>query len=110
MRLGWGRRVSKGCERGWRSVRRMAARPAPAGRRSPPIRSSSGPSTRARPALIAWSREDQVFPPSDAEALAAAFPHATLEWIDDAYAFSPEDQPARVAELIGAFARQPAGV
>jgi pimeloyl-ACP methyl ester carboxylesterase len=56
-----------------------------------------------RPALIAWSREDAIFPPRDAEALAATIPGARLEWIDDSYAFSPEDQPARLAALIEEF-------
>lgn len=57
-----------------------------------------------RPVLVAWSREDRVFPARDGEALAACFPDATLRWIDDSYALSPEDQPERLAELIAAFA------
>jgi pimeloyl-ACP methyl ester carboxylesterase len=61
-----------------------------------------------RPALIAWSREDAFFPARDGEALAAALPDARLEWIEDSYTFSAEDQPERLAELISAFARQPA--
>lgn len=61
-----------------------------------------------RPALIAWSREDAFLPPADAEALAAALPGARLEWIDDAYTFSPEDQPERLAELVAEFVREPA--
>ncbi|MGI8460413.1 MAG: alpha/beta fold hydrolase [Solirubrobacterales bacterium] len=62
------------------------------------------------PALIAWSREDRVFPPKDAERLAAILPDARLEWIDDSYTFSPEDQPERLATLIGEFAAAPAAV
>jgi pimeloyl-ACP methyl ester carboxylesterase len=62
-----------------------------------------------RPALIAWSREDRLFPREHAERLAARLPDARLEWIDDSYTFSPEDQPERLAELIEAFAREPAG-
>jgi pimeloyl-ACP methyl ester carboxylesterase len=58
------------------------------------------------PALVAWSREDRLFPTSDAEALAEAIPNAQLEWIDDAYTFAPEDQPERVAALVGDFARR----
>jgi pimeloyl-ACP methyl ester carboxylesterase len=58
-----------------------------------------------RPVLVAWSREDRVFPPRDGEALAALFPNAALRWIEDAYAISPEDRPDRLAELIEAFAR-----
>jgi pimeloyl-ACP methyl ester carboxylesterase len=60
-----------------------------------------------RPALIAWSREDKLFPQSDAERLAAALPNARIEWIEDAYTFSAEDQPERLAELIAGFAREP---
>ena len=56
-----------------------------------------------RPALIAWSREDKFFPTSHAERLAALLPDARLEWIDDSYTFSPEDQPDRLASLIGDF-------
>lgn len=62
-----------------------------------------------RPALIAWSREDQFFPQRHAERLAELLPNARLEWIDDARTFSPEDQPARVAELVaGVSAAVPA--
>ena len=53
-----------------------------------------------RPALIAWSREDLFFPKDHAERLAELLPQGRLEWIDDARTFSPEDQPARVAELV----------
>ena len=59
-----------------------------------------------RPALIAWSRDDAFFPSRDGEALTAALPNARLEWIEDAYTFSPEDQPERLAGLIAAFARE----
>ena len=61
-----------------------------------------------RPALIAWAREDRFFPTRHAEELAATLPDARLEWIDDSYTFSPEDQPARLAELIAGFVREPA--
>lgn len=61
----------------------------------------------ARPALIAWSREDRFFPPAHAERLAKDIPGARLEWIDDAYTFSMEDQPERLAELIADFVREP---
>jgi pimeloyl-ACP methyl ester carboxylesterase len=57
-----------------------------------------------RPTLIAWSRDDVFFPPSDAERLARQLPNARLEWIEDSYTFSPEDQPARLAELIADLA------
>jgi pimeloyl-ACP methyl ester carboxylesterase len=63
-----------------------------------------------RPVLIAWSRDDRFFPPADAERLAADIPGARLEWIEDAYTFSMEDQPQRLAELVADFVREPAGV
>jgi pimeloyl-ACP methyl ester carboxylesterase len=61
-----------------------------------------------RPTLIAWSREDKFFPPRYAEQLAELLPNARLEWIEDSYTFSPEDQPERLAELIAGFVRAPA--
>jgi len=62
-----------------------------------------------RPALIAWSRDDRLFPGEHARRLASDLPNARLAWIEGARAFSPEDQPERLAELIARFAREPAG-
>ena len=53
-----------------------------------------------RPAVLAWSREDKFFPPSHAERLAELLPQGRVEWVDDAYTFSPEDRPERVAEIV----------
>ncbi|MBK5232668.1 MAG: alpha/beta hydrolase [Thermoleophilia bacterium] len=58
-----------------------------------------------KPAMIAWSTEDKAFPPADGEALAKALPDSRLEWVDDAYTFSMEDNPDRLAELIRDFVR-----
>jgi pimeloyl-ACP methyl ester carboxylesterase len=63
-----------------------------------------------KPVLIAWSEDDKFFPPAHAERLAKAFPDARVEWIADSRTFSPEDQPGRVAELVGEFAPKPAAV
>lgn len=57
-----------------------------------------------KPVLLAWASEDRVFPPEHARRLAATLPDARLEWIDDSYSFVPEDQPARLADLIRSFA------
>ena len=57
-----------------------------------------------KPALIAWSREDRAFPVEDANSLAAALPDSRLEFVDDAYTFSMEDNPDRLAEVIRDFA------
>jgi pimeloyl-ACP methyl ester carboxylesterase len=59
-----------------------------------------------KPALIAWSRDDRFFPPEHGERLAKILPDARLELIDGARTFSAEDRPERLAELIGAFARE----
>jgi pimeloyl-ACP methyl ester carboxylesterase len=56
-----------------------------------------------RPTMLAWAREDRFFKPRFAERLAETIPGARLEWIEDSYTFVPEDQPERVAELIGDF-------
>lgn len=62
-----------------------------------------------RPALIAWAPEDRLFPLEHGERLAATIPGARLERIEDSYTFVPEDQPARLAELIAELVREPVG-
>jgi len=61
-----------------------------------------------KPALVAWSREDRLFKPAHAGRLVQDLTNARLEWIDDARTFSMEDNPARLAELIAGFVREPA--
>ena len=61
-----------------------------------------------RPALIAWSADDKFFPRADGERLAATIPGARFELVEGARTFSPEDRPARLAELIASFARETA--
>ncbi len=57
------------------------------------------------PTLIVWGAED-VFQPLDCGArLAAAMPHARFEVIEQAGHFLPEDEPERLAGLIGNFVR-----
>jgi pimeloyl-ACP methyl ester carboxylesterase len=58
-----------------------------------------------RPALIAWSLDDRFFKPTHAQQLARELPNARLEWIENARSLSPEDEPARLAELIAGFVR-----
>jgi pimeloyl-ACP methyl ester carboxylesterase len=60
-----------------------------------------------KPVLIAWAPEDRFFKLQYGERLAAAFPNARLERIEDSYTFVPLDQPERTAELIAEFARAP---
>jgi pimeloyl-ACP methyl ester carboxylesterase len=61
-----------------------------------------------RPALLAWAPEDRFFPIAHAERLAELLPDARLARIDDSRTFVSEDQPQRLAELIGGFVREPA--
>jgi pimeloyl-ACP methyl ester carboxylesterase len=60
-----------------------------------------------RPVLLAWAAEDKFFDMALGQRLAAAFPNARLEVIDASRTFVPEDNPAKLAELIAAFAREP---
>ncbi len=59
-----------------------------------------------RPTLLAWARDDVVFKPRFAERLARDIPSSRLEWIEDSRSFVPEDQPERLAGLIGEFVRE----
>jgi pimeloyl-ACP methyl ester carboxylesterase len=56
------------------------------------------------PVLLVWPREDSLFPLAHAERYARALPAGELVVIDDAYSFSPEDQPGLVADAIRRFA------
>jgi pimeloyl-ACP methyl ester carboxylesterase len=56
-----------------------------------------------KPVLLAWGADDRFFKPSFAERLAADIPTARLELIPDSSTFVPEDQPARLVELVRAF-------
>ena len=59
------------------------------------------------PVLLAWAPEDRFFKLRFAERMAGELPEAHLELVPDSLTFMPEDQPERLAELIGAFARRP---
>ncbi|MHB8532242.1 MAG: alpha/beta fold hydrolase [Solirubrobacteraceae bacterium] len=60
-----------------------------------------------KPVLLAWAPEDKFFKLQWAERLVADLPDARLELIEDSYTFVSVDQPARTAELIAQFAREP---
>ncbi|MGK8525231.1 alpha/beta fold hydrolase [Nocardia asteroides] len=57
------------------------------------------------PVLLAWAREDKLFPVSFAERLARDLPNATMKLINDSYTFLPEDQPELLTESILEFTR-----
>jgi len=56
-----------------------------------------------KPVLFAWAAEDPVFPLAHARAYAARFADARVELIEDAFSFTAEDQPERLARLIEDF-------
>ena len=56
-----------------------------------------------KPALVVWSLDDRLFPLAHGHRLAKLLPQGRLDVIDDAGAFIPEDQPERLAALIGGF-------
>jgi pimeloyl-ACP methyl ester carboxylesterase len=62
-----------------------------------------------KPALIAWSADDEFFPLEDANRLAAALPNSRVEVIPQAKTFSMIDQPDILADLITDFAGAGAG-
>jgi pimeloyl-ACP methyl ester carboxylesterase len=53
-----------------------------------------------RPVLFIWSPEDKFFPLANARRYADALPDARVQLVQDAYSFTPEDQPVAMAELI----------
>lgn len=61
-----------------------------------------------RPLRFAWGTDDRFLKLAHAERLAAIVPDARIEPIADAGTFVALDQPARVAELIAGFVREPA--
>jgi pimeloyl-ACP methyl ester carboxylesterase len=58
----------------------------------------------AKPALIAWSADDEFFPLEDAHRLAAALPNSRVEVIPQSKTFSMIDQPDILTDLISGFA------
>jgi pimeloyl-ACP methyl ester carboxylesterase len=59
------------------------------------------------PVLLAWATEDRFFKLANAERMAKEIPNARLERIEGSYTFVSIDQPARTAELIAGFVREP---
>lgn len=56
-----------------------------------------------KPVLFAWAADDPVFPLAHARAYAGKFADARVELIEDAFSFTAEDQPERLAALIAKF-------
>jgi pimeloyl-ACP methyl ester carboxylesterase len=58
-----------------------------------------------RPVLFAWGSEDQVFPLAHAERYATELSDGHVIVIHNAYSFTPEDQPLRLADAISRFCK-----
>jgi len=58
-----------------------------------------------KPVLFVWSDEDQYFPLSSVKRYSAELKNARVEMLKDAYSFTPEDQPDKLASVLGDFAR-----
>jgi pimeloyl-ACP methyl ester carboxylesterase len=56
-----------------------------------------------KPVLIAWAKKDWLFTRKYAERLAKDFPLAKLAYVENSWAFVPEDQPKFLVEQIEAF-------
>ncbi|RZQ64217.1 alpha/beta fold hydrolase [Amycolatopsis suaedae] len=56
-----------------------------------------------RPVLLAWAREDKLFPLSLAQRLIQALPDARLREIGDTLTFVPEDRPDELVRLVLEF-------
>nr|WP_042190763.1 alpha/beta hydrolase [Kibdelosporangium sp. MJ126-NF4]CEL19568.1 L-fuco-beta-pyranose dehydrogenase [Kibdelosporangium sp. MJ126-NF4] len=58
-----------------------------------------------KPVLLAWAKQDKVFPIELAHRLAAILPNATVVEMADTLTFVPEDKPAELADLIVEFVK-----
>jgi pimeloyl-ACP methyl ester carboxylesterase len=56
-----------------------------------------------RPALVVWASQDRVMPPEHGRRLAELLPQGRLVEIPDSYTLIPQDQPAKLAQIIRDF-------
>jgi len=89
---------------GDRAIRRDTARFVRGIRARDTLAAARRLSSFEQPVLLAWAPEDRFFPFEHARRLAAIFPDARVEEVPDSYTFVSEDNPQRVAELVGDFA------
>ncbi len=60
-------------------------------------------STFDRPVLFAWGSEDRIFPSAHAQRYARELADGRVALIDDAFSFTPEDQPQQLAAALAQF-------
>jgi len=56
-----------------------------------------------RPVLLVWAADERLFSVANARRLAELLPDARLELVEGSRTFIPEDQPARLADLVVKF-------
>lgn len=61
-----------------------------------------------KPILLAWAKEDKLFPLEYPRRFAREVPNATMIEIDDSYTFIAQDQPEALVDAIASFVRRPA--
>jgi pimeloyl-ACP methyl ester carboxylesterase len=57
-----------------------------------------------KPAIVLWGADDKLFPREHGERLAELLPQGQFDTIADSRTFVPEEQPERLAAIVGAFA------
>lgn len=60
-----------------------------------------------KPALVVWAADDRVMPVEHGRRLAELLPHGRLVLVPDSRTLIPIDQPARLADEIRSFVREP---
>jgi pimeloyl-ACP methyl ester carboxylesterase len=85
------------------AVRRDFARFLISAERGDMRRASDGLRGFDRPALVAWGADDKFFPREHGRRLAELLPRGRFELVDGSRTFIPEDDPARLVELVRDF-------
>jgi pimeloyl-ACP methyl ester carboxylesterase len=67
------------------------------------VRAAEGLRGFDAPALVAWAADDRFFPREHGRRLAELLPQGRFELVERSRTFIPEDNPARLVELVRAF-------
>ena len=87
-------------------IRRDFARMLRAADKRDTLRAAARLRTFDRPALVAWAADDKFFPIDHGRRLADLLPQGRFELVEASRTFIPEDQPARLAEVVREFVRE----
>ncbi len=84
-------------------VRADLARVLKGARKDDMEKASRGVTAFTKPALVTWAANDKFFPVEHGRRLAELMPDARFELVADSRTFIPEDQPARLVQLVREF-------